>query len=419
MTHRLFVRASATLAAAALATLATGPAFAATPVAQGSATALEIALAGNNTGTGTYAASNDGTTETTSGTKNQLVSALSGTTLIPNTAVAAQDVNTRMIGKDGVTDSCAGLAGPGAGLVEVGNSGTCLSGGNVIDLDAGTLDLTGLKLSNTGVLAQLTTPLQNLLQPVLTPVLTALSQTLTTVVKGLGNPGLHIGLGAVQASCHSTPTSASGTANIANAQAYLTLPAPIGKVTLLNLPANPGVNTDVVTQLGNVVQTILDALKTELQTALGGALGPAATLVDQLGILKPYLNQLGEQLAPLNQILSIGLNQQTHTASNQVSVTALNLKVLDAASSFIGSPLVGLKIGQVSCGPNSRLTTTTTTKTTTPTTVTTAVTTPSDVKSGIGSLEDGPSALALAALAGLTLAGASAGVVGFRRSLRR
>jgi len=411
------------MAAVALATLATGPAFAATPVAQGSATAVEIALAGNNTGTGTYAATNDGKTETTNGTKNQLVSALSGTTLIPNTAVAAQDVNTSVTDKNGITDSCAGLAGPGAGLVEVGNSGTCLSGGNALDLDAGTLDLSGLKLSNTGVLAQLTTPLQNALQPVLGPLLNAVSGGLTSALDALGDPGLHIGLGAVQASCHSTPTTATGTANIANGQAYLQLPAPIGKVVLLNLPANPGVNTDVVTQLGDVVQSILDALKTEIVTAVNGYLGPLGIVVDGLAAATPYLNQLGQQLAPLNQVLSVGLNQQSHSASNQISVTALNLKVLDAAQQFIGSPLVGLKVGQVSCGPNSRVTTTATPTATTsadPTPITTTTTvTPSDVKSGIGSLEDGPSALALAALGGLGLAGASAGVIGFRRSLRR
>ena len=43
---------------------------------------------------------------------------------------------------------------------------------------------------------------------------------------------------------------------------------------------------------------------------------------------------------------------------------------------------------------------------------------PTVVESGAGSLEDGPSALALAALGGLVVVGAGAGAWGFRRSLR-
>lgn len=442
MSHRLFVRAGATTAAAALVTLAAGPAFAASPVAQASATALTLSIAGNGQGTGTYAVSNDGKTETTSGSNAPSLSLLTGQSLL-TTGTLAQDAATSVSRGNGTSDACSGLAGPGATLAGVGNGQSCLTGGGALRLDAANIDLSHLSLIGgdlaSGIIPAGTPDPLGVLSDALDQLLGPVSSALGTALNAL-HGSVSLDLGAVTGQCHATPTLATGRSSVAGLSLSVTLPG----INTITIPVHVGTgeNTKVLTNLDDVV----DAVNTSLQNTLSGivtssnsgALGPVlAPLLTALGGgLQTLINALNDnlvkaiapQLAPLEQnILDGTINETTHRLGGRaIDVTALDLKVLPAANSFIGGPVLGLQVGHVSCGPNSRVGA----PPATPPTDTTggdgsnpitpvANQTPTAVKSGIGSLEDGPSALALAALAGLALAGTGAGIAGFRRSLRQ
>jgi hypothetical protein len=117
--HRSAVRTGCVLAAVSLAALATGPAFAAEPVARASATALEIGIAGQGTDTGTFTVTDDGSGPTTSGSNKPALPVLAGQTLT-NLGTLAQDARTVVAGGAGASAACSGIAGEGATLVQVG-----------------------------------------------------------------------------------------------------------------------------------------------------------------------------------------------------------------------------------------------------------------------------------------------------------
>lgn len=365
MNTRYFVRLGAVGAAASVAMLAAGPALAAAPVAQASASALTVALAGNATGTGTYAASTDGTNETTTGNKNPALTALGPLKLL-GLGVAAQDATTSVVNQDGTSAACAGLAGPGASVVAVGNAGSCLTGGSVLKLSPATVDLTGLNLDT------LTSPdilkailgnnavTQAINQQVLAPVLGQLSSALQTALGQLGL-GLDLKLGAITAKCNAVPGSATGSASLVNAGLTVTVPTQ-GDITLVNLPVNPAPNTHVLTNLDQVVSAVEAGLQTELNTILNGQLaavtGPVNQILTQaLGAINSNLiSVIAPQLAPLQQnLLDITLNKQSGIGTDHIDVTALDLQLLPAAKQFIGSSLLGVQIGHVTCGPNRRI----------------------------------------------------------------
>lgn len=427
LSHRLFVRTGSVAAAASLALLAAGPAFAADPVAQSSATALQIGIAGQGADTGTFSATNDGSKETTSGTNTPALPALGGQTLT-NLGTLAQDAKTTISGGNGNSAACAGVAGEGATLVQAGDGTSCLTGGQTITLDAAHIDLTNLRILDNEALEQLA---PGVTSQILGPVSDALKQ----VLGALGDPTIGVDLGAVQASCTASPTSARGSANVADASVYIQAPAPVGRIDLVSLPVDPAPNTHVVTDLSAVVEAVQKALDEELSTAIGGQSGPLGPILGPLGLtLDQIIDQvqtnvtdvLGPQLAPLEQnVLDIELNHQEHPSANAIDVTALDLSLLPAAKQFVDSDLLSLVIGNVTCGPNTRVGTPAPSTPATP-----AVDTPGDdagssapgavptaVESGAGSLEDGPSPLALAGLGGLVVAGLGAGAWGFRRSL--
>jgi hypothetical protein len=423
LSHRLFVRSGAALAAASLALLATGPAFAAEPVAQASAMALQLGIAGQGTDTGTYTATNDGTTETSSGTRSPALPTFSGQQMADLGALA-QDAATSVTDGDGNSAACAGVAGEGATLAQVGSGRSCLTGGQTITMGAATADFSNLQVLPADITQGLDAP-----------VTTALAGVVNTIVQpaldALGNPSLGIDLGAVQASCTASPTSAQGAANVADGAVYVQASAPIGRINLVALPVDPAPNTHVATDLSAVAEAIQQAVDTQISDTLGGLAGPLGPVLSPLGLtLDTLIDQvqsnvtdvLGPQLAPLEQnVLDLVLNKQSKPAPNTIQVTALDASVLPAAQQFVDADLVSLAIGQVTCGPNGRLAMPP---------VTPAVHTPPQsaprpetavptaVKSGAGSLEHGPSSLAVAALGGLVIAGTGAGVWGYRRSLR-
>jgi hypothetical protein len=321
---------------------------------------------------------------------------------------------------NGRSAACAGIAGQGATLVQAGDGTSCLTGGRTVTLDAAHADFSKLRILPAEISQGLDTAIASAVSSAVAPVV-------NQVLDALGDPGIGIDLGAVQASCTSDRTSAQGTASIADATAYLQAPAPLGRIDLVSLPVHPAPNTHVLTDLSAVVTAIQKAVSTQLSTMLGGSSGPLSALTLPVGTtLNMVLDQvrtnvtdvLGPQLAPLEQnVLDIVLNKQTRPSADSIDVTALDLSVLPAAKSFVGSDLVSVVAGHVTCGPSGRIAAPARpAPALDPPDADTAV--PTVVKSGAGSLEDDPSPLALAGLGGLVVAGLGAGVWGFRRSLR-
>lgn len=433
---RNFVRLGAVGAAASVAMLAAGPALAAdAPAAQATASALTVALVGNATGTGTYAVQTDGTNQTSSGNKSPALTAVGPLKLI-GLGTAAQDATTKMVsasnGYDGTSQACAGLAGPGASLVAVGNAGSCLTGGSVLSLSPATLDLTGLNLStlltagNTSLLDAILTPaVVQQLQGLLGQVETQLSSSLQTVLAQL-QLGLNLNLGVVTAQCSAVPGSATGSASLANAGLTLTVPS-LGNVTLVNLPVNPAPNTHVLTNLDQVVSAIESGLQTELQSLLPAQLGTITGLTNQLltqvldAVNNNLIKVIAPQLQPLqDNILDITLNKQSVPSAGAIDVTALDLQLLPAAKQFTGSSLLSLQIGHVTCGPNRHLAVA---PLASPNKIPAHVThkVPHKVTSGLASKPtagDSHRTAAYSALAGLGVLATAAGALGYRRMIK-
>ncbi|MER7609754.1 hypothetical protein [Nocardioides sp. NPDC127503] len=415
MRTTLIARGAAVAAAAAMVALSAAPASAAT-VSQASATALSLELAGTGaTDSGTYAVTNDGSTESAKGTNEPLITALAGQDAI-QAGTLAQDAVAK---KNATSAACSGLAGDGATLVAAG-SGDCLSGGDNISLDAGSLDFSDVELVSSGLFQgvdkQLITALKDagLSQ---TAVTDPLSAALKQVLAALGDPGLHLDLGAVQSSCTADKDKASGDSSLANSRAYVTVPT-MGDVTLVDLPVDPDVNQKVVTDLTGATDAILDALRTQFTNALQGALAPANGGLDQLQtqVLDTALGQIESQLAPLeDNVLDITLNAQ-NTSPGAITVTALDVKVLPAAEAFVGSSLAHLTIGTSSCGPNSPATKTVVNKP--PKAANPPASVPTVVTAGMESYDDG-SAGRIALVTLLLLAATGAGVATYVRMLRR
>ncbi|MFT4264704.1 MAG: hypothetical protein QM572_15060 [Nocardioides sp.] len=431
MSHRLFVRSGATVAAFALAGLAAGPAFAADPVAQATASALTLGIAGTPASTGTYAVQNDGTTQTTSGSNSPALPVVTGQSALA-TGTLAQDATTTISNGDGNSAACSGLAGPGATLASVGNGQSCLTGGNTLALNVASVDLSGLQIVPDDFAGGALSGLTSVLNDALSTVTSQLTGPLQTLVDALGGSPVTLGLKTIEGDCQATPTSATGSAVIAGLGLSIALPDPIGTITVpIDLGTAP--NTKVLTGLDGVVDAINTALKNTLSDTLTGSTDPLVTAA--LAALSPVtggvtqtidllntnlIAAIAPQLAPLEEnILDGTINKQTYPAANAIDVTALDVQVLPAASAFTGASLASVSIGNVTCGPNGRVaTTTTTTDDDDTTTTTTSTSTPTSVTSGLGSLEDAPSGWSLAGLGGLVVAGLTAGVVGFRRSLR-
>ena len=406
---RRLARGGAVFTAAAVLAISAGPALAAEPVAQASATALRLALGGTPTDSGTYTVTNDGKRETTTGSNEPAISALGGQSFI-QTGTLSQDADTVIRDKRGFSAACAGLAGDGATLVEVAESG-CLVPGENLALDAGSADLTGVQILGD----QFPQELQDALQPVLDPLLAGLTTALQTVLGG-GDIALGLDLGAVQSFCTAEPGTAAGDSDLTDVSLFATLGGT--RIDLVELPTNPPANTKVVTDLGVVVQEVLDALRTEFETAIDGALGPLTAVIDEAEVLAEALGQVGEQLAPLEEnILDITLNKQEFPTDDSIVVTALDLNLLPAAETA-GFEVLSAQIGESACGPNSRVAADPTPQPNpdpTPQPVPTSV--PAGVESA-GPSDGGLGAGGNLALLALVALSAGAGVASYRRSLR-
>ena len=341
--------------AAALVGLSGAPAAAAT-IAQASGTAVRLGVAGEAADSGTFRSTHDGDREQTSGSGRPPVALLGGQGFL-TAGTLAQDARTRVQDGRGYSEACAGLAGEGATVVGVGD-GTCLQGGQELRLSAGTLDLGGLEVVGGDVPVpvgpdDLPVPLD---PAELEAVTQALNDAIDQVAAGLGDPGLFLGLGAVQSRCTAGPGTAQGSASILDSGAYVLLRGE--RVDLVTLPVDPAPNTRVVTDLGAVSQEVRDALRSQLETGLGGALAPLGDAAAQAEAIDAVLAQLGEQLAPLEEaVLDITLNKQVRQGDDQITVTALDGQLLPAAAAELGASAVSLQVGESACGPSGQVTT--------------------------------------------------------------
>jgi hypothetical protein len=385
-TTRRLARGGALLTTAAVLAVSAGPAMAAEPVAQASATGLRLTLGGTPTDSGTYTVTNDGKRETATGSNEPAISALGGQSFI-QAGTLSQDAGTVIRDRRGFSAACAGLAGDGATLVEVAEGG-CLVPGENLALNAGSADLTGIQILGD----QFPQELQDALAPVLDPLLAGLTTALQTVLDG-GGIELGLDLGAIQSFCTAEPGTAAGDSDLTDASLFATLGG---------------------------TRIVLDALRTEFETAIDGALGPLTAVIDGAEVLAEALGQVGDQLAPLEEnILDITLNKQEFPSDDSIVVTALDLNLLPAAETA-GFEVLSAQIGESACGPNTRVAADPDPDpdpdpNPQPQPVPTSV--PAGVESA-GPGDDGLGAGGNLALLALVALSAGAGVASYRRSLR-
>jgi len=346
---------TAAVGAATLSVIAVAPAIAAAPVSQARANAVTLSVAGTPNGSGDVTAKNDGSEETRTGNATPPIQVLGGQELL-NTGVLAQEATAR---SNGSSAACAGFAGNGGSVAQVGSS-RCLNPGTPVNGTLGSLDLSKLILVDPGSeLSQLTEAQKTLVEG-LAPLTGPLNDAVGQAQDQFGNPGLVAGFGAVEGRCTAAPGSASGDAILANAKVTLQLPtgAPTSSITLLNLPVHPKPNTHLTTNLSDVLEMILDAVSADLTTSLDGALEPLDdTVVAALkeNIVKGVRENVEKNLAPLEQnLLDVVLNRQVRPTDDSIEVSALDLSLLPVVREQLGSPLVNLQIGNADCGPNGR-----------------------------------------------------------------
>lgn len=411
---RSHLRLASVIGACTLSLIAAAPALAAAPVSQAGANAVTLSVAGNANGSGDATATNDGSTETKSGQETPPLSVLGGQTLI-SAGVLAQEATA---GTDGRSAACAGLAGDGGSVVNIGES-RCLQPGDQLDATLGNLDLSNLILADPdSALGQLNDVQKAALDPVLTPLNDAIGQAVAQAQAQFGDLGLVAGLGAVEGRCTAEPGSAAGDAFLADAGIRVVLPeqAPQQSLVLLDLPVHPKPNTHLTTDLSDVLDMISEALATDLNNSLNGGGAPLNAVIDafQDNIVSAIRANVESNLAPLEQnLLDVTLNRQIRPTGDSIKVRALDLSLLPVAQQQLGAPLVNLQVGNAACGPSGRVVAAAApaTDTAAPSGLPTGVS--AGYESAPGSQGDSPNAIVLGAFAVLVATGA--GAVTFRR----
>jgi hypothetical protein len=424
-----FLKAGAAVGVVSVAVLAAGPAMAASTMSQATAHSLDLTIAGTSAVSQVITASNDGSGQVKSdgSTVPTLASLIPGNNAL-GLGVAPQDAGAN---SNGTSYACAGLAGTGGGLVQVGDS-ACNINGAPLTLNLGSLNL---NLSNLlGGSGAITSALNGALGSVVLPVGTALDTVVSSLTSALaatplGDIGISGGVSAVEANCSANPTSATGFASIVDTSGNHTIPISVtipngsgGTQSLVlanldvNVPDKPG-GTDVLLNLSSVTQALETAVEDEVNTALGGAiksLGPVVADILtplQSTLIAPLTKALEPALAAISQnVLTLTVNDVTPSdGGKQVEATALNIKVLPAAAAVAGSSLIEGTIGHVTCGPDTLASQVTPTPSKTPTTKV-----PQNIDSGLGGGSSNTGTI-IAAMSVLLAAGGAAGAGAYRR----
>lgn len=365
MLFRMGVRTVAAAGVVTVVGVLAAPALAATTVSQATAQSLKLSIAGTPAVTQIVTATNDGTKQTknNASTLPSIAGVLPGNNAL-GVGVAPQDAGANA---NGTSFACAGIAGTGGGIIHTGNT-ACAINGAPLTLGLGNLSLGALTLDPTSAIGA---ALSSLNLGVLSPVVNgAVGGIATSVTKALKGTPLDISLGgtisAIEATCQATPAAATGTTHLVDTQGG-SKPTPItatiaGKTLVLaQLPANPPVNTHVLVNLDTVTQTLISAIKVELNKAVGGQLAGLGlgNLLQKVqdAIVTQLVSALQPLLKPLQaNVLDITLNKQLSSdAGKKIDVTALDLQVLPAAAQFTGGhSLIGGQLGRVTCGPNTK-----------------------------------------------------------------
>ncbi|KQT89336.1 hypothetical protein ASG49_16285 [Marmoricola sp. Leaf446] len=401
--------------AVVLTALAAAPATAATVVSRADANALTVSIAGNGQGTGTAGATYDGQESRTGETQ-------------PSPSPFSQDfvdlgvLTQQATAGDGFSAACAGVAGAGGGIVQIGD-GSCLTPGDTVTGSLSSVDLAGLGLEPPEQL-----PLPDGLGALLDTLGDGRGQldgilrdALGQVDEAVGPLGLTLRFDAIEGRCRVDGGSPSGTASLANAA--LVLSGGGRDVKVVDIPANPAPNTEVTTDLSEVVALVLDAASTQLREGLDEATGPLADAIDPVRdqIVAQVRSNLDGQLEPLRDtLLSVTLNEQSRPTSDSIRVSALHAQVLPAAAGAVGASLADVRVGNANCGPADRVPTEAAPA---PAPKQAVPELPTAVSAGV----EGPATTTLSArlaqaapLTGVALAGlliAIAGVLGVRRHL--
>ena len=316
---------------------------------------MTLSVAGTPNGSGDVTAKNDGSEETKTGNATPPISVLGGQELI-NTGVLAQEATAR---SNGTSAACAGFAGNGGSVAQIGSS-RCLNPGTPVNGTLSSLDLSKLVVVDAGAELEQLTEAQKTLVEGLAPLTGPLNDAVGQAQAQFGNPGLVAGFGAVEGRCTATPASASGDATLVNSKVILQLPtgAPQPSITLLNLPVHPKPNTHLTTNLSDVLKLILDAVSTDLNTSLDGALAPlddAVVAPIKENIVKGVRDNLEKNLEPLEKdLIDVVLNRQIRSGNDSIKVRALDLSLVPAVAPQVGASLATLQIGNADCGPNGR-----------------------------------------------------------------
>ncbi|ROR91507.1 hypothetical protein [Nocardioides aurantiacus] len=349
---RTSTRLLAASGAVVLTALAAAPATAAAVVSRADANALTVSIAGNGQGTGTAGATYDGQETRTGETQ-------------PSPAPFSQDfvdlgvLTQQATAGDGFSAACAGVAGAGGGIVQIGD-GSCLTPGDTVSgslSDIG-LDAIGLE-APTDLPAQLPAELQRIIDVLpggSEELDTILGQVIGAVDDELGPLGLTARFDAIEGRCRVEDGSPTGSASLTNAE--LVLSGGGQQIDVVDLPANPAPNTEVTTDLSKVADTLLGAVSTQFEQGLNGATGPLAELTDQARteLVTAFRENIDGQLAPLrDNLLSVVLNEQSRPTDDSIRVTALHAQVLPAAADAVGASLADVQVGNANCGPADRV----------------------------------------------------------------
>lgn len=411
---RTALRFGAVTTAAALTLLSMAPAHAAT-VSHASATALRVSVAGNGGDSGVVRAVHDGRKETVTGSATPPIAVLRKQDLL-DIGVLAQEATARVL-DDGTGNSfaCAGVAGNGGSVVQIGES-SCITPGEPIGLSIANLDLTGAELVDP---ESALGPLNEVGHPLMSELVGPATKALSEGLAPLGELGIGGTFGALESRCVANRNSAEGDANIVESRLVATGGGE--SFTLLNLPVSAPPNTDLLVNLDTVATAVLQAVRTNLTEALGGRFSDGTQLTDALKaqLVDQVIAKIAPQLEPLSDnVLKVIINEQQR-GPGRIEVTALSIDVLPAAEQFEGFPLAAIDIAEVSCGPNGRFVPGQPAQPAAPANPAPGAPAAPAVPTAVASGVAGDSDLAPWALAGLVLVAVTAGVAGYRRSLVR
>ncbi len=405
------LRTAALATSAALVALSAAPGAAAQPLAEGTAVGVTLTVGGTPTDSGAYTVSNDGSGETSTGARDPQIRALGGQSLI-RTGTLAQNAATQIRNGDGAVVACAGLAGDGATLAEVGR-GNCLEPGDNLRLNAANFDLSTLTVAEGEALEPLADPLEQVTAPIREQVLDDADDAIQQALAAVGID-VAFDIGAIQSTCEADARRAVGDATLADAG--LAIEVQGQQVQVVDLPVNPPPNTKLVTELDQVVAAINQGLQTQLTNGLQGALAPLAPPLDGLiaQINQNVIRAIAPQLAEVEKNLLDGtLNKQVRPRDRAIEVTALELRVLPAATEAAGGDVLAIEIGKSICATADAAAVAPPAPPAPP-----APDVPTSVPAGVADAPaDDPGLPAEVALAGLAVVAGAVGVAAYRRRL--